>query len=199
MGGELSLKGPTDKLAINGKLLPKGMKAKSDIYSLDLSFEDAPFNIDNSRISFDRYKIYGPGKEPLTLNGWVDFADTDDILLNLSLYGRDFCLIDAPRTRKSMVFGKMFGDFMFRVNGSLNDMRMRGLVNVLDKTDMTYVMSETPLSTSYRLDDIVTFVNFNEPPSDEEKERIRRTHTSTDMTPPISKVTWMCKAVAHSC
>ena len=181
MGGELSLKGPTDKLAINGKLLPKGMKAKSDIYSLDLSFEDAPFNIDNSRISFDRYKIYGPGKEPLTLNGWVDFADTDDILLNLSLYGRDFCLIDAPRTRKSMVFGKMFGDFMFRVNGSLNDMRMRGLVNVLDKTDMTYVMSETPLSTSYRLDDIVTFVNFNEPPSEEEKERIRRTHTSTDM------------------
>ncbi len=182
MGGELSLKGPTDKLAINGNLLPKGMKAKSDIYSLDLSFEDAPFNIDNSRISFDRYKIYGPGKEPLTLNGWVDFADTDDILLNLSLYGRDFCLIDAPRTRKSMVFGKMFGDFMFRVNGSLNDMRMRGLVNVLDKTDMTYVMSETPLSTSYRLDDIVTFVNFNEPPSEEEKERIRRTHTSTDMT-----------------
>ena len=181
MGGELSLKGPTDKLSINGNLLPKGMKAKSDIYSLDLSFEDAPFNIDNSRISFDRYKIYGPGKEPLTLNGWVDFADTDDILLNLSLYGRDFCLIDAPRTRKSMVFGKMFGDFMFRVNGSLNDMRMRGLVNVLDKTDMTYVMSETPLSTSYRLDDIVTFVNFNEPPSDEEKERIRRTHTSTDM------------------
>lgn len=181
MGGELSLKGPTDKLAINGNLLPKGMKAKSDIYSLDLSFEDAPFNIDNSRISFDRYKIYGPGKEPLTLNGWVDFADTDDILLNLSLYGRDFCLINAPRTRKSMVFGKMFGDFMFRVNGSLNDMRMRGLVNVLDKTDMTYVMSETPLSTSYRLDDIVTFVNFNEPPSDEEKERIRRTHTSTDM------------------
>ena len=111
----------------------------------------------------------------------MDFADTDDILLNLSLYGRDFCLIDAPRTRKSMVFGKMFGDFMFRVNGSLNDMRMRGLVNVLDKTDMTYVMSETPLSTSYRLDDIVTFVNFNEPPSEEEKERIRRTHTSTDM------------------
>ena len=181
MGGELSLKGPTDKLSINGNLLPKGMKAKSDIYSLDLSFEDAPFNIDNSRISFDRYKIYGPGKEPLTLNGWVDFADTDDILLNLSLYGRDFCLIDAPRTRKSMVFGKMFGDFMFRVNGSLNDMRMRGLVNVLDKTDMTYVMSETPLSTSYRLDDIVTFVNFNEPPTEEEKERIRRTHTSTDM------------------
>ena len=181
MGGELTVKGPTDKLSINGKLLPKGMKAMSDIYSLDLSFEDAPFNFENSRISFDRYKIYGPGKEPLTLNGWVDFADTDDILLNLSLYGRDFCLINAPRTRKSMVFGKMFGDFMFRVNGSLNDMRMRGLVTVLDKTDMTYVMSETPLSSGYRLDDIVTFVNFNEPPTDEEKERIRRTHTSTDM------------------
>ena len=181
MGGELSLKGPTDKLSINGQLLPNGMKAKSDIYSLDLSFENAPFNIENSRISFDRYKIYGPGKEPLTLNGWVDFANTENILLNLSLYGRDFCLIDAPRTRKSMVFGKMYGDFVFRVNGSLDDMRMRGLVNVLDKTNMTYVMSETPLSTSYRLDDIVTFVNFNEPPSDEEKERIRRTHTSTDM------------------
>ncbi len=180
IGGDLAVKGPLDRLSINGQLFPDGMRVNSDMYGLKLRFANEPFAIDNSRITFNRYSIYGVGDNPLTLNGWVDFADTDDIQMALSLYGRNFQLMDAPRTRKSLLFGKMFGDFFVRVNGSLNDLRVRGLVNILNNTDLTYLMADTPLSIDSRLDDIVTFVDFTEPP-DLDENRAKRQFMGTDM------------------
>lgn len=180
MGGNLRIQGPLDAFTVNGQLLPNGMKVRSDVYSLNLTFADEPFMIENSRISFNRYNIYGSGEEPLTLNGWVDFANLDLIEMSLSLYGKNFQLIDAPRTRKSMVFGKMYGDFFARVTGDTNNMSIRGLVKVLSSTNMTYVMADTPLSMDYRLDDIVTFTDFTAPPELDEN-RVKRTFLGVDM------------------
>ena len=53
---------------------------------------------------------------------------------------------------------------MFRVNGSMTDLSIRGAINILSKTNMTYIMTETPLSQGDRLEDVVTFVDFNAPP-----------------------------------
>jgi hypothetical protein len=178
--GELTAQGPIDKLDVNGEIQPDGMRMKSELYSLDMRFADAPFRINNSRIIFDKYEMYGTGAQPLTLNGWVDFADTDNIQLNLSLYGREFELMNAPRTRKAVVFGKMFGNFFVRMNGTLDDLHIRGLIRVLSQTDLTYVMADTPLSVDYRLEDIVTFVDFNQPP-DPDAEREKRTFMGMDM------------------
>ena len=187
VSGTISVKGPTDRLDYNGELMPKGMVINSDIYSLALQCADEPVTISNSRIHFNRHSIYSKGTAsrkkddaPLTLNGWVDFSDIDDINMSLSLYGQDFELIGAPRTRKSVVFGNMYGDFYARVNGSLSNLYVRGLINVLGSTNMTYVMADTPLSIDSRLEDIVTFVDFNEPP-DIDDERIKSTFLGMDV------------------
>ncbi len=178
--GEVTARGPIDKLDINGEIQPDGMRMRSELYSLDMRFADKPFLIQNSRIIFDKYEMYGTGEQPLTLNGWVDFADTDNIQLNLSLYGREFELMNAPRTRKAVVFGRMFGNFFLRMNGTLDDLKIRGLIRVLSQTDLTYVMADTPLSVDYRLEDIVTFVDFTQPP-DPDGEREKRTFMGMDM------------------
>lgn len=178
--GEVTARGPIDKLDINGEILPSDMRMKSELYSLDMRFANKSFMIHNSRITFDKYDMYGTGSQPLTLNGWVDFADTDNIQLNLSLYGREFELMNAPRTRKAVVFGKMFGNFFLRMNGTLDDLKIRGLIRVLSQTDLTYVMADTPLSVDYRLEDIVTFVDFTQPP-DPDSEHVKRTFMGMDM------------------
>ncbi len=164
LGGELDVKGAFDKLLVNGELKPDSVHVASEIYGFDLKFGDQPIVIDNSCLTFDKYPLYAAGKNYLTLNGDVDFADFNEIMFNLSLYGRDFQLIDAERTRKSVIFGKMYGDYFVRVNGTSNDMSVRGMVSILNKTDMTYVMADTPLSIDHRLEDIVTFVDFSAPP-----------------------------------
>ena len=180
MDGSLCARGPLDHLDINGRLQPDSMTMHSDLYSLDWRFANEPFLIENSRISFDRYNIYGPGGDEMTLNGWVDFADLENIDMTLSLYAKNFKLIDAPRTRRSVLFGTAYGDIFVRVNGTLDKLRVRGMVNVLPTTNLTYVMSETPLSVDYRLEDIVTFVDFSNPPPSEE-ERVKTQFVGLDM------------------
>ncbi len=180
LGGELDVKGAFDELQFNGKLQPDSVHMASEMYGFDLRFGDQPIVIENSCLTFDKYPLYAAGKNYLTLNGDVDFSDFSEMMFNLSLYGRDFQLIDSKRTRKSVVFGKMYGDYFVRLNGTSNDMSVRGMVSVLNKTDMTYVMADTPLSIDYRLEDIVTFVDFSAPP-DTTAQREERTFMGMEM------------------
>ena len=167
MTGSINVKGPIDKLIFNGNLTPHDFHVRSELYSFDLRVEDEPITFDESIINFNQIKIYGAGDNPLTVKGYVDFADLDEIGLSMSLYGKNFEVMNAPRTRKAALFGKVLGDFFVRVTGTTDDMTVRGMVSVLSATDMTYIMTNTPLTIDYRLDDIVTFVDFSLPPEPE--------------------------------
>ena len=180
LGGGLHVSGGGDHYVITGQLLPDSVNAQSDLYSLNLKFEDKPITFDNSRITFDEHKIFSVGENQLTLNGWFDLSDLSLPEMNLSLYGRNFTLMNAPRTKKSLVFGRMDGDIFARVHGNPNDISIRGMVKLLPTTDATYIMANTPLSVDYRLADIVTFVDFNRPPEEQEK-RERPVYTNTEM------------------
>ena len=180
MNGMVSVAGHVDSLLFSGELNPEGVHVYSDVYSFNLAVADEPITFDKSHLTFNDIKIMGAGQNPLTVNGFVDFADLDNITMNLSLYGQNFLVFDAPRTRRSALFGKLYGDFFARVNGTTNDLKIRGLVNVLSATDITYIMTNTPLAVDYRLDDIVTFVDFSLPPPDESKRESRK-FTGIDM------------------
>ncbi len=180
LAGGLHVSGGGDHYIITGQLMPDSVNAISDIYSLNLRFEDKPILFDNSRIIFDDHQIFSVGSNPLTLSGWLDMTDISLPEMNLSLYGKNFTFMNAPRTRKSLVFGRMDGDIFTRVHGNPNDISIRGMVKMLPTTDMTYIMANTPLSVDYRLSDIVTFVDFNRPP-DENEKRERPVYTNTEM------------------
>ena len=164
MKGNMLVQGPTDKLVFNGKAVTTDVHVLSEPYSLDLRLANDTAYIENSRIKFDHYKIYGAGDAPLDFDGYFDFSDFDNMYMSLSLYGYNFKLIEAKRTKKAVLFGDIYGDIMFRVHGSMSDLTIRGVINVLSKTDLTYIMTESTISQGDRLDDIVTFVDFNAPP-----------------------------------
>lgn len=177
--GLVKVVGPTDSIIISGQIYPSDLHILSDVYSFDLRVGDDPIVFNNSNLTLDGIKIYGADNNPLTINGNVDFSDFDNILMNLSLYGNNFAVFDKPRTRKSALFGTLYGNFLARVTGSTNDLKIRGMVNVLKSTDITYIMTNTPLSVGYRLDDIVTFVDFSAPA--ESSQRTVRKFTGVDM------------------
>lgn len=168
--GLINVKGPLDSLLFNGNIYPKDVHVYSEVYSFDLRLGNNPITFTNSLLRFNGISIYGAHDNPLTINGFVDFSDLDNMKFNLSLYGQDFAVFDAPRTHKSALYGTLYGDFFARVNGTSNDLKVRGLVNVLNSTDMTYIMTNTPLTVDYRLDDIVTFVDFSAPPDMSKRE-----------------------------
>lgn len=177
--GVVRATGPVDSLLFGGMIYPSDLHILSEAYSFDLRVGNEPIKFENSNLTLNGIKIYGADDRPLTINGNVDFADLGNIVMSLSLYGNNFAVFDAPRTRKSALFGTLYGDFFARVTGSTNDLKIRGLVNVLKTTDITYIMTNTPLSVGYRLDDIVTFVDFSAP--EESSQRVVRKFTGIDM------------------
>ena len=186
MAGGMKITGPMSALLFNGALLPKDVHAHSVPYNIDLALANDSIVFNNSRVDFDAFKFYGADvTNPLTLNGYVDFSNFEEIFMSLSLNGRNFKLIEAEPARKSLLYGRLYGDFLARVIGSTKDLTIRGLVRVLPTTDITYVMSETALYQADRLEDIVTFVDFNAPPPPRE-EIPKSSFTGIDMNLSLS-------------
>ncbi|MBQ0023645.1 MAG: translocation/assembly module TamB domain-containing protein [Prevotellaceae bacterium] len=180
LAGNAYVEGPTDALLFTGELRPKNVHAIANSYSLDLGLANDTIRFKDSHLTFEQFKIYGADDNPLALNGYVDFANFKNINMALSLYGNNFKLVEAKRTAKKVLYGDMYGDFFARVNGSLKDLSVRGLVRVLKSTDMTYIMTETPISQGDRLDDIVTFIDFKAPIESSGEEE-KKTFMGIDM------------------
>ena len=62
----------------------------------------------------------------------------------------------------------MYVDFNATLRGPVEELVMRGNMNILGKTNVTYVLKDSPLTVNDRLGDMVTFVNFNDTTSVEE-------------------------------
>jgi len=75
---------------------------------------------------------------------------------------RNLMLINAKREPKSIAWGKAFVNFMARVQGPLEALNMRGRLDVLGSTDMTYLLLDSPLSQDNRLDELVKFTDFSD-------------------------------------
>lgn len=163
LGGEMSVKGPTDRLQFDGYAVTKDVYVASPYYSINMRVEDDTLRVDNSRLALDSLRLYGAGDTPALLNGYIDVANMDKPLLSLQLTGRGVQLIDSKQTAKSLLFGNAFGDVFARVTSDGSGLTVRGYVNVFPQTNLTYIMSDAVISQGDRLDDIVTFVDFSLP------------------------------------
>ena len=79
---------------------------------------------------------------------------------DLKLLAENYTLLDAPRTRESLIYGKIFVDLNATVRGPLDALTMRGNMNLLGNTDVTYVLTDSPLTVEDRLEGLVTFTSF---------------------------------------
>ena len=168
--GEISVKGPTANLALNGQINPDSIHAYSELYGFDLAMENKPIAISQGKILFDQMKFLGRQSDnPLVVDGSVDLGDLNDIIYDLSIKATDFSLINAEKTKKSLLYGKVFVDIDATLKGKSGFMMLRGDLNVLGKTDMTYIMRDTPLQVDDQFSGLVEFVDFNDSGEQEEQ------------------------------
>lgn len=71
-------------------------------------------------------------------------------------------IINAKENARSEAYGKAFVNFMGRMNGDLDNLTMRGKLDVLGTTDMRYILRDSPLSTDNQLDELVKFTDFSD-------------------------------------
>ena len=160
--GEVTIRGTTSRPDINGEVFVEDAYLISIPYGIRMRFDNDPIRIVDSRLLLENFGLYAYNDEPLNLMGNIDFADLDHITMDLQMRARNFMLINAKQEAKSIAWGKAFVNFFARLQGPLEMLSMRGRLDVLGSTDMTYMLLDSPLSTDNRLDELVKFTDFSD-------------------------------------
>lgn len=182
-GGSLMLEGSLNSPKMNGQLDLDSAKVYSEVYGFDFRMDEQPVYITNSQMVFENYSLYSTGRSPLVIDGTLDMSNLADIGINFRMQAKNFELINSKKKARSVVYGKIYTNFDATLRGSANNLTVRGKLDILDRTDMTYILKDSPISVDDRLNDLVKFVSF------EDTTQVETTPTPTtsfDMTLGIS-------------
>ena len=160
--GDFALKGYTDNPILNGELKTESLHIDADSYNVNLQIPDHTITVNNSRLELNRIEAYAAGKTPLVLDGNIDFSNLERVQLDMNVRANNYQLINAPKRQGSLAYGKVFVNVGGRLWGTLSDLKMRGRLDVLGSTDVSCVLTDTPLTVDDQLADIVTFCDFND-------------------------------------
>ena len=160
--GHLHVSGTTDSPIINGELILDSVTVYSQQAGAKFLLDSRPIQIEDSKIVFKDFAIYTTDQNPFKINGTVDISDLTDPKVDLKLQARNYTLIDAKRSKESILYGKLFVGMDATIKGPVDALKMRGSMSVLDNTDITYVLTESPLTVQDRLGDLVQFTSFRD-------------------------------------
>ena len=162
LNGEMAIRGNTSAPLIDGQLSLDSVTLASDIYGIRFKLDNRPVKIEKSKLKFEEFSVYTRSDNPFRLSGTVDFTDMANMMLDLRMVARNYELINAAKKKNSVLYGKVYVDVFSTLQGTTDNLKMRGNINVLGKTDVTYVLKDSPLTVEDRLSGLVTFVNFND-------------------------------------
>lgn len=158
--GQLAIRGSLARPDVNGEVYLDSSYVFSEPYGVDMRFANDPVTVKNSRLLFENFEMFAHNNSPLTLQGYFDFADTDRMNLNVRMRADNFLLVDAEESTRSEAYGRAYVNFMGLMQGPVDNLRLRGRLDVLGTTDLKYNLKDSPLSTDNQLEGLVQFVNF---------------------------------------
>jgi hypothetical protein len=160
IGGDLQISGYIDNPVINGEVHFDSLSVRSMQYGAKFSLDDTPLQVVNNKLTFDKFAIYASGDTPFTIDGYVDMHNFSNPTVNVRMNANNYVLLDAKRAKESLVYGKMAMDVNASLRGTADALTMRGSLTVLGNTDVTYILTDSPLTVQDRLGELVTFTNF---------------------------------------
>ena len=160
--GLVDVKGPLSRPQVNGEMHLDSAHLLSVPYGVSLRFDEQPIRVVGNNLVMEKFKMYASDDNSLEINGNVNFSDFDKILVKVRMRAENYELINAKETNKSIVFGKAYVNFMGMLQGTLDNLDMRGRLDVLGTTDMSYILRDSPLTTDNQLDELVKFRDFSD-------------------------------------
>ena len=157
---ELGIKGSLDNAIADGYVRFDSVYADAPAFGTRLHLNDGSVEIEDNKLLFNNFDIYAHGSTPFQVNGTIDLGSLIDPYFDLRARATNYELINAKRAKGTMLYGRMFINLNSTVSGRLNALSLNGRATLLSKTDITYVLPETPLAAESELDGLVTFVNF---------------------------------------
>lgn len=160
--GEIRVRGALSKPAVDGEVFLDSCHLVSIPYGLDLRFSNDPVRIVGSRLLLENFEMYAYNDNPLNVAGNIDFSNLDRMTMNVRMRAQNYEIINAKENAKSVAFGKAFVNFYGAMSGPFDNLSLRGRLDVLGTTDVSYVLRDSPLTTDNQLDELVKFTDFSD-------------------------------------
>lgn len=162
-------------LFINGKLSKPNMRGKINLdstivnlkdYSMNLLIGNNPIVIENNIITFNRFPIYSANTQnnPLTIDGNITINDFNDIYTDIKLNAQNMVVFDNPTLYNyhQTLYGKLILSSNISLRGKLNELKIRGGINILGGTNANYVIQKNKLTERNNFDNIIEFTDLRD-------------------------------------
>ena len=126
MDGDLNITGSTEQPLINGELILDSVSVLSRQYGANFLFDNRPVQLKNNRLIFDKFAIYTTGKNPFTIDGYVDFRDMSRPMASLNLLAGKLYLVECEAYSRKPCLRRIFADLRATIKGPLDGLNMRG-------------------------------------------------------------------------
>jgi len=165
LNGRMDITGTLVEPVFNGYLDFDSTSVVVDMIGSALTFSEEKIPVDSNIVRFNNYAITGKNANPLLVNGTVDINKLASPQIDLSLKANDMQIINSSRGKGAEIYGRAFVDVDASVKGNMEFMRVNAYLDLLEGSNVTYVMSTVSggmgsLNTTD--DDMVRFVQFND-------------------------------------
>lgn len=158
--GNVELRGTFSKPEVNGGIAFRDGKVEVLPLGTAFGLDTTQIRIQNNKIVFNRYRFIAPNKQFLIVNGNLSMLTLSDIRADLSLKADNFQIVDVKQNPKSLVYGKAFVNLDATAKGPVNALKLNGNVNLLNNTEIDYVLRSSGPELRDRSVDLVRFVSF---------------------------------------
>jgi len=164
LNGQMDITGELANPIFNGFIDFENTSFHIDMLGSSLKFSDTKIPVDSNIVSFDNFAITAANKNPLLINGAVDFRSISDSKLDLALKARNMQLVNTSRApKKADVYGKAFIDLDADVIGRLTDLHIDADMRLLAGTNVTYIVPDaTNTLQSKSNSEMVRFISFED-------------------------------------
>lgn len=164
--GKLTVRGKNFETARMDALLSMH-EANVNIRDLDatLRLPEDTLHVQNNRLTFNNYRLYGVNDNPITLRGSVDMRKSlSDPQIDLRIAGNQVQLIDSRRLRykDQYIYGRLPVSTDIRIKGKTSNLDVTGSLKVLSGTNLNYYLQDDPLQSTSKVDQLVEFVSFRQ-------------------------------------
>ena len=163
LNGQMDITGTIASPTFNGYLDFDSAAVAVNMIGTQFRFSEEKIPVDSNVVRFDNYTISAKNNNPLTINGTVDMKNLMSPAIDLGMKARNMMIVDSKKKKNVDVYGKAYIDLDGDVKGNLDFLRVNARLDLLEGSNVTYVVNTVTDNLSglgATDDDMVKFVQF---------------------------------------
>lgn len=161
--GSLSIRGTTNNMLFNGLITPHEASFFLPLVGNKFAIDTPPIKFHDSKLIFEDVNLRAQGKkQSFSINGYLTLLGRQALTTDLQIVGNEVELIDSKASRGQMLYGKLLTSGNINVKGHITHPKVRGKLDVLGGTNITYVYSQAEAKATDKLAGVVEFTDFTD-------------------------------------